>query len=547
MELEVANKEKELERRTNRMNMDFFANISHEFRNPLTVISGPLVSLYQDPALSEESRRRVHAVIDSSNTMLRLIDQTLDFNQLEMDELRLRVSEHDIAWELSRLADTFEESFRLRNVTLEREGLKEPLVVPLDADKLEKITYNLFTNAMKHVKDGGVVRLALDTMGEEDARDLFPDRNLPGGNYCRVSLTNDGNPIAPDKMDTVFKRYYQVAGSYETHDWGWGRGIGLYYVSRMVELHHGAIRVDNTDEGVCFSFVLPASLSAYSAAEKTENEVRRIQQIAVTPAPVFPGTGPSADGEENKPRMLVVDDDVQVARYLRLIFEADFAVSNRYSAESAFRDLEEIAPDIIISDVVMDHMSGYEFCRKVKSSEDHAHIPFILLTAKSEVEDSVSGLQCGANAYVTKPFREEYLKALVQSQMASVQAVRSYLNQHTEAPEGGESALSPRDRQLMQDLYALMENHLKDADLNIDAICEALRVSRSKFGYKLKALTGSTPGAFFRQYKMNKAAELLREGKYTVSEVADLTGFSAVSNFSAAFKKQFGVSPSDFK
>jgi AraC-like DNA-binding protein len=175
-----------------------------------------------------------------------------------------------------------------------------------------------------------------------------------------------------------------------------------------------------------------------------------------------------------------------------------------------------------------------------------SHIPVVLLTAKTDVSDSVAGLESGANAYVTKPFSAEYLTALVASQLKNVENVRASLNQTTEASliDGD---ISEQDRNFMRELYGLMDRHISEADLNVNSVCEELRISRSKFNYKLKGLTGTTPGAFFRHYKLNLAAKMLKEGKYNVSEIADMTGFSSVSHFSASFKKEFGTAPKDYK
>jgi DNA-binding response OmpR family regulator len=234
-----------------------------------------------------------------------------------------------------------------------------------------------------------------------------------------------------------------------------------------------------------------------------------------------------------------------VGHYIRSLFENQYRVVNRYSAEAALKDIETVGPDLVISDVVMGKMSGFDLCHNLKSDVAYSHIPIILLTAKTDVEDSVSGLESGANAYVTKPFSAEYLTALVSSLLRNMENVRSYLNAHTDASLE-EGALGEQDSRFMSELYNLMEKHLSEADLNVPSVCAELRISRSKFNYKLKGLTGSSPGAFFRNYKLNRAAKLLKEGKYNVSEIADMMGFASVSNFSASFKKMFGVAPRDY-
>ena len=546
MRLSVVEQQHELERRTNRMNMSFFANIAHEFRNPLTIISGPLASLLRDSSLSDPARRKVTAISESANSMLRLIDQMLDFNQIEMDVLKMCVGERDVPFELSRMVEIFEQSAEPRGIRIETAGLEDPFVATVDMDKIDKIVSNLFTNALKHTPDSGVIGLSFDTASQEEVRAAYPGEDLPDGSFFKVCVTNNGRTIPEDKLPNVFLRYYQSSETSADHDYGWGRGIGLYYVKQLVHIHGGAIRVDNLPEGVAFSFVIPTDKAFYEGVERENENVHRILQIDV-PKEKKPAPDRVPEGQETSPTLLLVDDDIQIGSYLRSLFEDDFLVVNKYSAEAALSEMEKINPDLIISDVVMGRMSGYDFCRSVKSNLMYSHIPFILLTAKSDVEDSVSGLESGANAYVSKPFSAEYLTALVNSLLRNVRQLRSFLNAHTGDELTEEGAMSEQDKNFMRDLYALMDKCLSDADLNVASVCEELRISRSKFNYKLKGLTGSSPGTFFRHFKLNRAAKLLREGKYNVSEVADMIGFSSISNFSASFKKMFGVAPRDYQ
>lgn len=257
-------------------------------------------------------------------------------------------------------------------------------------------------------------------------------------------------------------------------------------------------------------------------------------------------TSPSG---KNLPRILIVDDDVDVAQYLHSIFASAYEVVNRYSAEEALADLEEVKPDLILSDVIMGQMSGFEFCKFLKSNLSFSHIPVILITAMSTMSEQIDGLQLGAVAYVTKPFDPVYLKALVKSQLHNMQMLRQRLSESTET--GSLSAkvadtLSLQDRKFMDELYGWMEKRSAEQELNVATVCRDMLISPAKFNYKIKELTGETPGIFFRKYKLNKAAAWLREGKYSISEIAVLTGFSTAAHFSVAFKKQFGVSPSEY-
>ncbi len=523
--------ERERERRANEMNMNFFANISHEFRNPITIIAGPLLSLRADTALPERVQTTLNRVCMSVNRMLRLIDQMLDFNQLETDALRLKVRSADAAAEIRTMANAFCESTRVRGITLNVLIGEGDYTACFDTDKLEKILSNLFTNALKHTPDGGTIDISATICTDGGVRKLT------------VRVYNSGSHIDSDRLADVFKRYYQLADAQSGHHYSWGTGIGLYYVKRLVGLHHGEISVANVEEGrggVAFTFSLPIDSGFYTDEEHAAEPQDTLQ---------LPVDENLVDTEEcvpkEKTKILIVDDDIDVAQYIRSIFAADYVVENRYSAEAALSDIASIAPDIILSDVVMGEMSGYEFCRRLKSDLMTSHIPVVMVTAKADMSEQVDGLSLGAVAYVTKPFDPAYLRALVKSQLDNALSLRRKLGESTET-EAVADQMSAEDRHFMDDLYHYMKQRAAEQELNVPTVCHDLLISQSKFTYKLKQLTGDTPGAFFRKYKLNRAAQLLHEGTYNVSEVAAMTGFGTAAHFSVAFKKQFGVVPSEY-
>jgi DNA-binding response OmpR family regulator len=252
------------------------------------------------------------------------------------------------------------------------------------------------------------------------------------------------------------------------------------------------------------------------------------------------------DESEDKRRIVVVDDDIDVANYVKVLLSPYYQVLVHFDGESALKSLEEEAPDLVISDVVMPGMSGYELCEAVKGNLQLSHIPVILVTAKVAVESQVQGLDKGADAYVTKPFNPSYLLALVKSLLENRDKLRQRLGSVTSTEDIEPEALSPRDNAFMKELYELMDKELANQELDINRITEMMRISRTKFYYKVKGLTGENPGVFFKRYKLNRAADLLKEGKYNMSEIAWMTGFNTLSHFSTSFKKQFGVPPSEY-
>ena len=231
---------------------------------------------------------------------------------------------------------------------------------------------------------------------------------------------------------------------------------------------------------------------------------------------------------------------------MRTFLSPYYNVVVKFDALSAYKVLDEVSPDLIICDVLMPEVDGFRFCRMVKQNISYCHIPIILLTAKTLVEDQVKGLNEGANAYVTKPFEPQYLMALIVSLLKNQKNLRNVLENATETSTIDSTFLSDQDSIFMNELYQLMEKELSNSELNIMRITESMHISRTKFYYKMKGLTGKNPNVFFRSYKLNRAAELIREGKYNISEIADMTGFSTLSHFSQSFKKHFGKSPSEY-
>ncbi len=566
--------EREREQRTNEMNMNFFANISHEFRNPITIIAGPLLALKGDASLSAAAQRTLDRICLSVNRMLRLIDQMLDFNQLETDALRLKVAHVDVREELCPLFATFEESTRVRGIRLDIDFADGDYDGWMDTDKLEKIMSNLFTNALKHTPAHGTIRISVRCKMDRETEAIEnAETETSGCKMLEFSIWNSGAKIAEDKLQDVFKRYYQLPDTQGTHHYGWGTGIGLYYVKRLVGLHHGEIAVRNTPvEGVEFSFCLPIDKRVYKISEQVEQKMgvmqiplgvkrdettfdgrresqRSVKNPSANATDISENNSEGISADSSLPKVLVVDDDVDVAQYIRSIFAPDYIVENRYSAEEALTDLDQVRPDIILSDVIMDDMSGFDFCKTLKSNLEYSHIPVVLITAKSNLDEQIAGLKLGAVAYITKPFDPFYLKAMVETQLQSMVTLRKRLGENTATealPAQEADALSEQDRKFMDELYALMEKRSAEMELNVTTICHDLLISQSKFNYKLKELTGDTPGTFFRKYKLNKAAQWLKDGKYNISEVAVMTGFSTAAHFTVAFKKQFGVTPSDF-
>ena len=529
-----AQMEKEQEKRVNTMNMSFFANIAHEFRTPLTMIAGPVGQLAKSGSLDGEERSLLSIAQRSIQRMFKLVNQLMDFNKLENDTLRLSVEQLDVVKTMNDILDTFEFNAKEKGITIHRFGMEDTLQAWTDGDKLEKIVSNLLSNALKFTPRDGHIDVSLDTADDT----------------VKVTVADTGKGIPEEQQENIFKRYYQLDNQTKAIV-NWGTGIGLYYSRRLAELHHGSLTAGNRKEGTgaVFTLIYPMTEQAYTAEERRPLEGDGVADYRIIDMPVSPQTDRQPQqSEDDRPTILVVDDDTEIINYMRLLFSQDYRLITCLDADTALEEMRAEEPNIVLSDVMMPGKNGYELCQEIKQDIQLSHIPVILVTAKITAENQVEGLNVGADAYVTKPFEPAVLSALIQSQLKNRERVRKLLtNATTTEEEGVENALSEQDKHFMEELYKLMEEELSNSELDVTRITKMLYISRTKLYYKIKGLTGETPSNFFRTYKLNRAAELLKSGRYTIAEIADKTGFSTQSHFSVVFKKQFGVTPSDYK
>lgn len=513
--------EKAQEQHINRMNKSFYANISHEFRTPLTMIAGPATLLYDAAAPGSRQQQLAATIRRNAERMLGLVDQLMDTSRLDDDALRLQVTPTDIIDVIRQSIEMFRIPIREKGITLRTYGIEDRFVVPIDADKLDKVLANLFSNALKFTPQGGVIACTFDA----------------ADGLVTISVSDNGVQIPDAETERIFERYYQVANHHN-----YGTGIGLYYCRRLLTLHHGEIRCANLPEGgVRFTVTLPAG-DVYTPDEHAPAPPAAQAERFPLDVPADEPTTPDEAGE----RIMLIDDDPDIIAYLTLLLTPRYAVSHAYDAPTAIERIRTEMPDIVLSDVTMPAVDGYQLCRRLKDDDATCHIPVVLVTARTTKDDQLTGLATGADAYITKPFDPDCLQALIRSLLDNRRRVQRLVSASTTTAAIGDDALTAHDKQFMDDLYQLMERELSNADLNINAITKELYLSRTKLYYKIKALTGEKPHEFFKKFKLNRAAEMLRSGNYNVSEVSYMTGFSSLTVFSRNFKAQFGVTPTEY-
>ena len=538
-EREKAEEAEKAEKELNKIQQNYFANVAHEFRTPLTMIAGPAQQLSDSEVIQGQDKKLVDIIHRNATWLLSLVNQLLDFNRIGNSKLQMKVANIDIVQPLKDTADLFGFNAKTKGIELNTYGLEEPFSMWVDADKVQKIVMNLLSNALKFTPAGGRVSLSFDVLSRADALRRFPltqaDQDTQ---WACISVADSGPGIPEDQLEKIFERYYQSEAGKKSY----GSGIGLYYARVLCTMHHGYIKAWNRPEGgALFSMAIPVNEASYTEEERTtQAPLLQTHQLAQDI------TDETAEEEANKKHIVVIDDDIDIANYLKVMLKPHYKVTLYYDGDSALKGMAEDTPDLIISDVVMPGMDGYEVCRRIKADLQLSHVPVVLVTAKVAVENQVEGLDKGADAYVTKPFQPAYLMALIKSLLENREKLHRQLGSATSTEDIAPEALSPRDAAFMKELYELMEKELANADLDIVQITEMMKISRTKFYYKVKGLTGENPSVFFKRYKLNRAADLLKEGKHNMSEIAWMTGFNTLSHFSTSFKKQFGVPPSEY-
>ncbi|MCQ2147419.1 MAG: ATP-binding protein [Bacteroidales bacterium] len=548
IETELIKREKEQQVLLNERNVDYFTSISHEFRTPLTMILGAADSIISSESNSSGSTQYSKILYRNVRRMQKLVDQLLDVSKLESGSLKLSARLQDILPKAKDIVEAFGFSAKAKSLDVSLECTEDTILGYLDEDVFEKVMYNLLSNAVKYTPQGGSITVKVDVIGYDKAVDKF--RVASEDSYIRIKVIDSGVGIPEDKRDVIFNKYYQV----QTNKAIGGTGIGLYFTKMLLTLHHGDVICEASldkdgkeQRGTQFTFVLPLNEKSY-----TKEEITDAAPIAYKANPAvlseFVESSPVGDVmDSDKPLILAIDDDPEVLHYIKSLLSPYYRMVLRFDATTGYEAIGQFSPDVIISDVLMLDVDGFEFCRMVKDNAEYSHIPVILLTAKNTTEDQIKGVEAHAEAYVTKPFEPSFLKALIKSMLEKKAEAKKVLAASTiSTKERLDEVLKEKDRQFIEDVYKFMEAELENEELNVTAIYEQMYMSRTKFYNKMKSLTGETPGNFFRTYKLNRAKELLETGEYKIAAVAVMTGFCSASHFSTLFKKQFGITPTEF-
>ncbi len=521
--------------------LQFYTNVSHEFRTPLTLIADPVERLLGDGKLDREQRSLLTLVQRNVGIMLKLTNEILDFRKVQKGKMTLDVCEFNLAESLRGWTEIFVPSAQKRGIAVEVKA-PESLVVHTDQYKIERIVYNLLANAMKYTGEGGLVTVSLAGNGAQTGN----GRTGTGGTFC-LKVADTGTGIPPEKLAKIFDRFYQASSG------AGGTGIGLALVKSFCELLGGDVTVESkTGEGSVFIVTLPARIEGTDAGP-IQNRILTntiIEQLPVDKEIKTDKVTNPEDGGE-KPQVLIVDDNADVLGYIASLLSKDYdittAADGRHGLERAVREV----PDLIISDVMMPVMDGLAMCNALKTTEATSHIPVILLTAKAEEDFRAEGYERGADAYITKPFNSKVLVARVKNLLEGRKLLKDYFASGSDGgtTESGTTQQDARgkdaDTAFLDRLRERMAAHISDSEFNVEDLGAEMNLSRVQLYRKVKALTGSSPVELIRITRLKKARQLLQAGGRTVSEVCYEVGFSSPSYFTKCYKDYFGHTPTD--
>lgn len=504
--------------------LQFFTNVSHEVRTPLTLILAPLdrliVSLRESPYASD-----LGLIQKNANRLLRVINQILDFRKVEGKQEKLAVREIDLVPFVGEIKSYFDSMASVRAISYTITSSMKQCTLWIDPDLLEKVLVNLLSNAFKFTPEGGSVRIELTEEGDR----VF------------IRVIDTGSGIQPGNLPHLFDRFY-------TEDRSMGTGIGLHLVKEYIHMHGGEIRVESepgqrTTFTVCLrkgkahfedSDLMETSVShqAYEASRLDDSETK--EMLSKT----YPYT------------ILITEDDDEVRGFLERELSLHFKIRTAANGKDALRVLEEEEISLVVSDVMMPEMNGFELCRTIKSQLPFSHIPVILLTALTDERQRIFGITGGADDYIQKPFHTDYVKIKIIHLLQERRKLRERLLEKLRdnklllsEPEKVESV----DDAFLRKFAEQIEAVYADPEYNVEKLSETLGLSRGHLHRKIKELTGTAPVEFLRTYRLNKATQLLRQNAYTVSEVAYRTGFSSPAYFSKCFKAVYGVTPTEYQ
>jgi signal transduction histidine kinase/ligand-binding sensor domain-containing protein/DNA-binding response OmpR family regulator len=512
-----------------KMKTEFFSNISHEFRTPLSLIINPLEKLLKEEDISNKDKEKIKLIMKSSNRLLKLTNELMDFSKIEKKLLTPEFQIIEIVAFVDEICHLFDNMADTMNLDFKISCSFERLEIPIDKGMIEKVIFNLLSNAFKYTSANGMIMVNIAKSQEEEKE------------YVKLSFINTGEGIEKEFLNKIFDRYYQV-NNIQNRNFE-GTGIGLALVKSFVELHNGKIEVKSEPNlETCFDIYLPVNQDKFIVAKELTGttEYKKLKDVIVNQ-----GDKSQTSRTTSPYKILIIEDEEDIRNYIRDELSSDFKVLSASNGEEGLNMATKAIPDLVITDVIMPGFSGCELCRKLKNQVITSHIPILILSAKTTVENQIEGLEMGADVYMIKPFNIDHLKAQILRLISFKEAIYSrYVNETALIPPG---ALTTKlDEEFMQKVVHFIEENLTNSDLSVDQLANCVSLSKVQTYRKIKAISGLSIVEFIRTIRLKKAANMVLEGRFNFAEIAFETGFSTPSYFSKCFHDHFGKTPSEF-
>ncbi len=529
----------------------FFANISHEFRTPLTLILGQIDSAISR-TIDEPIKNKLNMAFRNARELLRLINQLLDLSKIEAGSMALKARRANFIPFLKNLVFSFESLAEQKGITLQFHTTREDIEIYFEPEKLEKVFYNLLSNAFKFTPEGGKISVQLSVNSDQ-----LPRQQLKTAHCLLVTVKDTGIGIPTEELPRIFDRFYQVDGTHtREHE---GTGVGLALAKELVELHHGEITVTSAvGHGTEFVVKLPLGTQHLKTNEIIEQATPLVSESEYLTRPseelFIPATATATPLSpfapvETKPAtdlVLIVEDNADVRSYIREHLEEHYKILEAANGEEGMAKAQEAIPDLIITDVMMPKIDGYEFSRRLRNDEKTSHIPIIMLTAKASLESKIEGLETGVDDYLTKPFSPKELLARVRNLITLRRQLRERFSRATIIKPSEVSAVSV-DRVFLQKVIGVIEANMGEEEFSVEKLAEAVHMSVWQLNRKLNGLIDQPAGQLLRSMRLQRAADLLQQNAGTVAEIAYQVGFGSQAHFATMFQKQFGCTPSEYR
>ena len=509
----------------------FFINTAHDIRTPLTLIKAPLEEVLENRMGAEQALPHINMALKNVNTLLQLTTNLINFERIDVYSSTLYVSEYELNTYMNDVCATFRKYAEMKHVRFVYESNFDYLSVWFDSDKMGSILKNILSNALKYTPEDGSVCIYAS---EE-------------GNSWSIEVKDTGIGIPTCEQKKLFRNYFR--GSNVVNLKVTGSGIGLMLVYKLVKLHKGKIQIQSAEnQGTCVRITFPKGNSHFHKAKfispKTPDE--RLETIVTGDTPGLPDMEISRINSSLQ-RILIVEDNDDLRNYLVDMLRTGYNIQSCPNGKEALIIIREFNPDLVISDIMMPEMGGDELCATIKGDLEMSHIPVVLLTALGDEKHMLEGLEIGADAYITKPFSVGILKATIKNILTNRALLRRVYNSiEDEEPNFPVNCTNTLDWKFIASVKECIEKNMGDSDFNVEMLSNLHYMSRTSFFNKLKALTGYAPADYIRLIRLQHAAQLLKQGEYTITEIADKVGFSDAKYFREVFKKYYGVSPSKY-